>query len=33
MLDEEQDDLKVNFHAIPALLLKVWGKLSEEKYN
>ncbi|CAD8047600.1 unnamed protein product [Paramecium sonneborni] len=32
-LDEEQEDFKLNFKTVPALILKVWGKLSEDKYK
>ncbi|CAD8045622.1 unnamed protein product [Paramecium sonneborni] len=32
-LDEEQEDCKLNFKTVPALILKVWGKLSEDKYK
>ncbi|KAM3144461.1 hypothetical protein pb186bvf_003330 [Paramecium bursaria] len=32
-LDEEQEDQKINFKTVPALILKVWGSISEEKYK
>ncbi|CAK58493.1 unnamed protein product (macronuclear) [Paramecium tetraurelia] len=33
LLNEEQEDQKFNFNHIPPLILKVWGKINEEKYQ
>ncbi|CAD8141628.1 unnamed protein product [Paramecium pentaurelia] len=33
LLNDEQEDQKFNFNHIPPLILKVWGKINEEKYQ